>query len=1145
MGTPVIIRPAANFTTTIMPPNQANFSNYALLRIEGARWLTVDGGTNRRLTFALPANATTTNARVISVSAHDAASNDVTIKNCKIWGNSTNSLVNTAVGIYLGNPVTATVPLATTLPGYDKISFIGNEIGAVRTGIYAGGLNNALNFVIQGNIIGGNIAPGGTQNTTYIGGATNQAGIFVKALKDALIDSNIIRNCLPATNISNGFRGIDIDETSGTNFSNVTVSRNQIYNLVTTTGTYCTGIRIFLTATDTINTRGFIIQNNFIGKIIGAGVASAFSNVQNPSGIVLEAAGIHPRPGINILHNTVHLSGTGMSNANSGCAALYMNANIRGGVSLVNNILINRLNMTAASGRRYAVLAAHTASPFNNQNNGLPFAINNNNYFVGGNNSNFIGGVSAITRANINDWRLTTQPVVNGSDGNSFNWPTRFLSDTTPDFEMINASLIPSGAAFVTLICDDIYGNKRFQCGSTTSLGRWIGALEFGTVNPPLQGGATYLINGTENPPVNTDPTSGSFRTVRSAINYLNSQGIDGSFGGFKTIKLAIANGYQGETDTFITPIQVLDYPRMNPSRTVVLTIASGYQDVIRVTGGIAPANLTNASIIRISGAKYFTIDGSNSGTNSRDLTIQAPSSFTAANNKVIDIISGADPITNAKPNTTNITIKNCNIIGNSTTSTINTFAGIYSGGLVTPSNAAFGRNDNLTIDNNFIGGVNYGIYLRGYSRRDSMDTYLSINGNTIGGNTAPGGSVKTDYFGGSNDAAGIYLVGQAWSNITYNIIKNSMRTASAPRGIELGTIPTLYTGLDSVCNITGNRIFNIGSNLAGGAYGVYINFGTDSSNVGRAITLANNMIYGISSLGTNSNSSANFALNPFGVYLHAPANIIRFNGNPDVGVNLYYNSINLAQSSPMTSSGAISAALGISPSIFGGVSTLNNIFQNRMGGTTTSNAFAVAAGGTVNPFKVSNYNNYYAAAPSPTVSDRVGSGIASGTRSFYNEWYDIMSFTKQDTSSIAFLAPFTSDNNLFIPGGTSSVLHGSATPILTVTGDVLGTARNFANPTIGAHEYDNGVYADSVAPRIFNVTDATSCFAFGVTLSFRIYDRLNAGDTLYYKLNGGPVTALQAAVSDGTLRTYAFPQIPGSSLLEYRVVGRDICIAC
>ena len=1140
LGTPVIIRPAANFTTTIMPPNQANFSNYALLRIEGARWLTVDGGTNRRLTFALPANATTTNARVISVSAHDAASNDVTIKNCKIWGNSTNSLVNTSVGIYLGNPVTATVPLATTLPGYDKISFIGNEIGAVRTGIYAGGLNNALNFVIQGNIIGGNIAPGGTQNTTYIGGATNQAGIFVKALKDALIDSNIIRNCLPATNISNGFRGIDIDETSGTNFSNVTVSRNQIYNLVTTTGTYCTGIRIFLTATDTINTRGFIIQNNFIGKIIGAGVASAFSNVQNPSGIVLEAAGIHPRPGINILHNTVHLSGTGMSNANSGCAALYMNANIRGGVSLVNNILINRLNMTAASGRRYAVLAAHTASPFNNQNNGLPFAINNNNYFVGGNNSNFIGGVSAITRANINDWRLTTQPVVNGSDGNSFNWPTRFLSDTTPDFEMINASLIPSGAAFVTLICDDIYGNKRFQCGSTTSLGRWIGALEFGTVNPPLQGGATYLINGTENPPVNTDPTSGSFRTVRSAINYLNSQGIDGSFGGFKTIKLAIANGYQGETDTFITPIQVLDYPRMNPSRTVVLTIASGYQDVIRVTGGIAPANLTNASIIRISGAKYFTIDGSNSGTNSRDLTIEAPSSFTAANNKVIDIISGADPITNAKPNTTNITIKNCNIIGNSTTSTINTFAGIYSGGLVTPSNAAFGRNDNLTIDNNFIGGVNYGIYLRGYSRRDSMDTYLSINGNTIGGNTAPGGSVKTDYFGGSNDAAGIYLVGQAWSNITYNIIKNSMRTASAPRGIELGTIPTLYTGLDSVCNITGNRIFNIGSNLAGGAYGVYINFGTDSSNVGRAITLANNMIYGISSLGTNSNSSANFALNPFGVYLHAPANIIRFNGNPDVGVNLYYNSINLAQSSPMTSSGAISAALGISPSIFGGVSTLNNIFQNRMGGTTTSNAFAVAAGGTVNPFKVSNYNNYYAAAPSPTVSDRVGSGIASGTRSFYNEWYDIMNFTKQDTSSIAFLAPFTSDNNLFIPGGTSSVLHGSATPILTVTGDVLGTARNFANPTIGAHEYDNGVYADSVAPRIFNVTDATSCFAFGVTLSFRIYDRLNAGDTLYYKLNGGPVTALQAAVSDGTLRTYAFPQIPGSSLLEYRVVGRD-----
>jgi PKD repeat protein len=382
--------------------------------------------------------------------------------------------------------------------------------------------------------------------------------------------------------------------------------------------------------------------------------------------------------------------------------------------------------------------------------------------------------------------------------------------------------------------------------------------------------------------------------------------------------------------------------------------------------------------------------------------------------------------------------------------------------------------------------------------------------------------------------------MGQAWSNVTYNIIKNSMRTASNPRGIELGTAAGVYTGLDSVCNITGNRIFNIGSNLAGGAYGVFVNFGTDSSNMARAITIANNMIYGISSLGTNSTTTANFPLNPFGVYIAAPANIIRFNGNTDIGVNLYYNSINLAQSSPMTTSGSVSAALGVSPSIIGGISSLNNVFQNRMGGTVASNAYAVAVGGSFNPFKISDYNNYFTAAPTPTTNDRMASGVATATRTAYNEWYELMSFTKQDTSSMAFITPFTSDNNLFIPNGTTSVIHGSAKPILTVTGDALGTARNFATPTIGAHEFDNGNYIDSIAPRIFNVTDATSCFAFGVSLSFRIYDRLSAGDTLYYKLNGGPVTPLQAAVSNGTLRTYAFPPIPGSSLLEYRVVGRD-----
>lgn len=1139
LGTPVLIRPATGFSATVRPPNALNFSNSAVLSIEGAKWVTIDGGTNRRITFRLPSSASTANARVIQIAASDIPSNDITIRNCRIFGHSTTQLVNTSVGIYLGNPITTTTPLITTLTGYENIQFIGNEIGAVRTGIFAGGFNNALNFRIQGNLIGGNIPPSGTDSTTYIGGAANQAGIFARGLKSAIIDSNIIKNCVGLTNVSNGFRGIDLDETSSVPFSDIVVSRNQIYNLTTATGTFCTGIRIFLIATDTINSRGIILQNNFVGRILGAGVASNFASNQNPYGIMVEAAGPHPRPGINLLHNTVNLSGTGMASANSGCAALYLNANIRGGISAVNNILINRINMTATSGRRYAIFAGFATSPFNGQNNVLPFAINNNNYFAGGNNTNYIGGLATAVRTNINDWRGSTAIAPN-SDGNSFFWPTKFLSDTTPEFEMVSSSLIPSGAAFATLICDDIYGNKRFQCGSTTSLGRWIGALENGTANPPLQGGSTYLINGIQNPPAATDPTSGSFSTVRKAIEYLNSQGIDGSFGGFKTIKLMISSGYVGETDSFTGPITVLDYPRMNPSRLVVLTLAAGRADTIKIVPAVPASALPNASVIRFSGAKWFTIDGSNDGTTTRDLVIQAPSSFTAANNKVIDIISGVDPITSLRPNTTNISIRNTNILGNSTTAAVQTFAGIYSGGLATPSNNSFGRNDNLTIDNNFIGAVNYGIYLRAYSRRDSMDQNLTINGNTIGGTVAPGGTASTNYFGGINDAAGIYLVGQANATVSSNIIRNNVRTFSNPKGIELATIAGQYTGLDSVVTINSNRIFNIGTIAASGAYGIYLNFGTDSSNIQRGINIVNNMIYGITSGGTASTTAANFALNPFGIYFHAPSTIIRRNGDVDIDVNLYYNSINLALDKSMTTTGAISACVGISPSIIGGIRSYNNIFQNRLGANVATNAYAVACGGAFNPFKESNHNNYYSAAVTPASNDLVGSNVATTAKTGYNHWTEIMSFTGQDTLSLNFVAPFISDNNLFIAPGTTSVLHGSAKPLFSVTSDINGSFRNFAIPTMGAHEYENGVYIDSVQPRVFNSSDKTSCYAFGVTQTFRIYDRLAASDTLYYRINGGAVASLQATINDGTLRTYAFPPIPGSALLEYRVSARD-----
>jgi hypothetical protein len=203
--------------------------------------------------------------------------------------------------------------------------------------------------------------------------------------------------------------------------------------LVTTTGTFCTGIRVGLQGVvpaAPLPARSILLVNNFIGKILGNGVTSNFSN-QNPSGIMVEATAALNNVGVAIAHNTVHLSGTGLGATNSSSAAVFLNGNVRGGLELVNNLLVNRMNRTSATGNRYAVLLGSPTTPFTTAAV-LPFNINSNNYFVFGVGGNFIGGANNGTTnyASINNWRAFTSTGFPGMDGNSFSWPTIFLNDT-------------------------------------------------------------------------------------------------------------------------------------------------------------------------------------------------------------------------------------------------------------------------------------------------------------------------------------------------------------------------------------------------------------------------------------------------------------------------------------------------------------------------------------------------------------------------------------------------------------------------------------------------------------------------------------------------------------------------------------------
>ncbi|OYU97147.1 MAG: hypothetical protein CFE21_02315 [Bacteroidetes bacterium B1(2017)] len=1139
LTSPVIFRTQTSLTANITVPNNAAMNNLSVLRFMGGRNITFDGGNNKGLVFSLPSNATSVNTRVIGITPVDTASSDITIKNCRIIGNSNSTAPNTLMGIYIGHYNLTGAPLVATKGFINNISLISNVISGVRSGIVFFTPTASSNFMAKSNIIGGTIAPGGTENTTFLGGQAGMAGIWVRGITASTIDSNVVRNCVPTAAASNGFFGIFLDEPGASNFASLTVSRNFVYNLVTLSGTYTAGIRMNIAGGGAA--RGIMVVNNFVGRIIGNGTGQNF-NTLNPAGISIDAAGVQSSIGIALAHNTVHLSGTGLGVSGSGCAALFVGANVQGGLESDNNIFGNRLSRSAGTGNRYAVLVGHTATPFTVPVTQLPAPSNNNNYFATGNGNNFVGANTngSVNRLTINDWRGFTAPnaALAGMDGNSFNWVNTFKTDTTPDVTLLYGGLVPGGASIVTGICNDIYGNARFQCsGGSNTITRWVGAAEVGFPYPALQGNVTYNINGVDDPPTPVRPGSGSFKTVRNAIDYLNSQGVDDpNFGGFRTIRLQINTGYIGETDTFMTPITVLDYPRQANTRPVVLTIAAGLNDTIRVVSSVNAGIAANQSLIRLSGCKFFSIDGNN-GSGGRNLWLRLPSVFNTSTNKVVDIISGVSPVTSTTPTTTGNSIKNCNIIGISTTNTISTFAGIYMGGLTTPSNSAVGLNSNNTIQGNFIGGVQYGVYLRGDGVIANMDYGNIIKSNTIGGNIAPNTTGNTDYFGGVANAAGVFVQSQTGLNISNNVISNSLNTFANPRGIEFGTIPVTAPVLSSSVTIDANIIKNIQSSVVGGAYGMYFNFGADNNNVNRDITISNNMISGISAPGTAATGTG-FGANPFGIYLNATANI--GTGNTYIGLSMYFNSINLGQGTSLTTANAISACVGI-PSFFkSGIISQNNIFQNRLGGAGTGTySYGVAFGGTTNPMFVSNFNSYNATSTTTAVAANVSSN-ASVTPVLYNQWFEIMNFTTQDTMSITgSAAPFAGDNNLFIPTSTVSNLYQAGKPYNMISTDINGDPRNTFSPTIGAHEF-SGSYLDNISPRIFNVTDPTGCQSGAISLNFNIYDKQLIGDSLYYKINGGSVQNVQASIANGSFRQYILPSQPSGTLIEFRLTAID-----
>lgn len=1120
-------------------------NNSGIIRLYGASFFEIDGTDGmggKAITISLPTSANSVQAKLITLAPtllHQTSY--ITIRNCKLVGSSTNSMNNTYAGIYMGAP-THVSGSASALSGANINNYISdNTIEAVRNGIYWRALAGQTDqfLTIKRNVIGGTTPTGTPQPTTYIGGnASNLAGIYVKGISQSVIDSNVVRN-----SISNatGFRGIDLDAlplnaTQGEPGStmSVEVTRNTIYNLGANSG-FAVGIRIAATEAN----RNILLANNLIAKIYGTGSPSV-AVLNSPAGISFEqpvAGAGEINFGINVIHNTVHLSnfGTAQVNPNSFSTALYADARVTG-LTVRNNLFSNKLGRTTAGTISNCYIYAFGG------NQAVFTEVNANVYHVGA-NPNFSNnqiGIANITQI-LSMYELRE---IYGGDGSSLFGEVAFLNDSTSAFDPLYVGHFAQRFIRNNLAVVDITGAGRSVSTVTA------GALEVVDDYSPLMGGTTYHVNGTLAPPSKTSPLVGSFNTINNLFRFINSHGVDDGINPpKKDITILITSGYTGEGDTLITALH--DYPKMGLNRVIVIKPDANANPVISSTAATTRSQYTAAgAVMRFQGAQYVTIDGSNDNGVTRNLTIQLPSTPGVAayvNNaltRVIDIIGWSRTASN-------ITIKNCNILGYSNVNTIFTYAGIYQGGVAfnlpttVPTNPLREQNNDNTFENNFIGGVKYGIYLRGVNNiSGGYDLRTKVLNNVIGGDVYNMSPNPTNYFGGLANAAGILVAHQANTTIEGNKIQNNIPTFNANSGIELSNLGIPATGqanTDSAITITRNIIKNIKSNSTA-AYGIYTNIRWDGV---KNINIFNNMISGIASTG-NTPSGLGFNLNPYGIFLDGtliPGPPAPF---PAIGVNIWNNSINLGQANTLSTAG-ISACIAAGLNTKGGIKVTNNILQNRLSRASGSgNIYALVSASNVNAFEETDYNNYYVAGTYGT--NNIGGVNASAVVTRYQTFTNWVDFTGQDTMSMTIPSPFTSDIDLLIPTNTSSPLYRAGQRLPMVNRDVLDAPRPSLSSgvaTIGAHEFV-GTFLDIFPPRAF---DYTKAFEYcpdpltGTPLEIRIslMDKNPVlYDTLYYKVNGGAEIPLQATTKAGTARIYTIPALPANSKIAYRIGGSD-----
>ncbi len=424
----------------------------------------------------------------------------------------------------------------------------------------------------------------------------------------------------------------------------------------------------------------------------------------------------------------------------------------------------------------------------------------------------------------------------------------------------------------------------------------------------------------------------------------------------------------------------------------------SGFTLLIKPTTTATVSGTSASWLLSLNGASGVTIDGSNNGTATGDLTIS--NTNTATTSAVVWLQSGS----------INNTIKNVNIIGNANTTTL---VGIGSGG-ASIGTVGFGNgNNNNTIQNNNITACQYGIFSLGAST-SNRNTGNIITQNLMNGSGANALGVS-----------GILLRNENGPAVTYNQIANISRSGTI-YGISLGaTAFNSYSpgNTDEVINATvSNNIISTLSNSGGNsAFGIIQAPATSGTT-----TIANNAISAIISEGTPTDFVA-------GIYV---------GGGVGSTSRIYFNSISITGASPTRSVPAYALAIGGANPI---VDVRNNILFNSATSSAAGKSYAFGVNSTAFTNMTLTNNNLFTSGTSANFAQTGGIGTTGTDRTTLSALYTVLGTGSANANSNP---SFTSTTNLTPTTGNDLI----GNDVAGITTDITNGPRQ-SPPTMGAYE--------------------------------------------------------------------------------------------